>query len=101
MISGDVQKVGASVGGDLEEYRFLVAGEWRTGTPYTVRCPFDGQPIAVVHRAGPDDIELAIKSAVRGFAVTRKLTAHNRADILRMITEGLKARGEDLARTIA
>jgi acyl-CoA reductase-like NAD-dependent aldehyde dehydrogenase len=102
MVAGDVRSPEVSrTKSDVEEYKFLAAGEWRTGTPYTVRCPYDGEPVATVHRAGADDLEQAIQGAVRAFAVTRKLPAHKRAAILRGIADTIKERGEDLARTIA
>src|SRR5688500_4588661 len=86
---------------NLEEYPFLVAGEWRKGTPYTVLCPYDGTPVATVHRAGPEDLEAATKAAVRAFATTRKLPAHRRAAILRDIAGKIKDRSEELAHAMA
>jgi acyl-CoA reductase-like NAD-dependent aldehyde dehydrogenase len=86
---------------EQEEYRFLVGGEWREETPYVVRCPYDGQPVATVHRAGREDLERATWAAVRAFEVTRKLPAHHKAAILRAVAGATSARAEDLARTIA
>ena len=40
---------------DTPEYRFILAGEQRAGATYTVACPYDGAPVGMVHRAGPDD----------------------------------------------
>ena len=85
----------------LPEHRFMLAGQWREGTPYTVNCPYDGAPVGVVHRAGPDDLEQAIQAAERGYQVTRKLPGHKRASILRKIAESMTAASEELARTIA
>ncbi|PMP87592.1 MAG: aldehyde dehydrogenase, partial [Roseiflexus castenholzii] len=56
---------------DTPEYRFYLAGEWRTGAPYTVACPYDGAPVAVVHRTTSDDLEQAIQAAVAAFRTTR------------------------------
>lgn len=86
---------------DVAEYRFFLAGEWRAGTPYTVSCPYDGAPVATVHRAGPQDLEQAIQAAVRAFEETRRTPLHRRAAALRKISETIAARAEDLARTIA
>lgn len=86
---------------DTPEYRFFLAGEWRTGAPYTVACPYDGAPIAVVHRAAPDDLEQAIQAAAAAFKTTRSTPLHRRAAALRAIAAGIEARAEDLARTIA
>ena len=70
---------------DTPEYRFWLAGAQRTGTPYTVACPYDGQPVGSVHRAGPDDLEQATQAAVRAFETTRKLPVHKRAAVLRKV----------------
>jgi acyl-CoA reductase-like NAD-dependent aldehyde dehydrogenase len=86
---------------DTPEYRFLLAGEWRAGTPYTVACPYDGTPVGAVHRAGPGELEQAIAAAVRAFETTRKLPGHRRAAVLRGVSETIAARAEELARTIA
>jgi len=85
----------------VPEYRFFLAGEWRTGTPYTVACPYDGAPVATVHRASAADLESAIAAAVRAYDVTRKLPGHRRAAILRQASEAISARSEDLARVVA
>ncbi|HNP74358.1 MAG TPA: aldehyde dehydrogenase family protein [Kouleothrix sp.] len=86
---------------DTPEYRFVLAGERRTGTPYTVACPYDGSVVATVHRAGPADLEAATQAAVRAFRVTRALPGHRRAAVLRKVSETIVARAEELARTIA
>ena len=86
---------------DTPEYRFFLAGEWRTGAPYTIACPYDGAPVATVHRATPADLELAIQATVRAFEVTRRMPLHRRAAVLRAIAAGIEARTEELARTIS
>ena len=86
---------------DTLEYRFLLAGELRTGTPYTVACPYDDQSVGTVHRAKPADLEQATQAAVRAFATTRALPAHKRASVLRKVSETITARAEAMARTIA
>jgi len=85
----------------LPEHYFMLAGQWREGTPYTIHCPYDGSPVAVVHKAAPADLEEAMQAAVRGLQVTRKLPGHKRAAILRKIAESLTATTEEMARTIA
>ena len=86
---------------DTPTYRFFLAGEWREGTPYTVACPYDGQAVGTVHRAGRDDLERAIQAAVRAFETTRRLPGHKRAAALRKISETIAARAQELARAIA
>jgi glyceraldehyde-3-phosphate dehydrogenase (NADP+) len=86
---------------DTPEYRFILAGEQRAGTTYSVACPYDGAPVGMVHRAGPDVLEQAIQAAVAAFEVTRKLPGHKRAAVLRKVSELIGARAEPLARVIA
>ncbi|NWG20569.1 MAG: aldehyde dehydrogenase family protein [Chloroflexi bacterium] len=86
---------------DTPEYRFFLAGEWRTGAPYTIACPYDGAAVAVVHRAAPADLELAIQAAVRAFETSRRIPLHRRAAALRAIAAGIESRAEELARSIA
>ncbi|MDQ5822689.1 MAG: aldehyde dehydrogenase family protein [Chloroflexota bacterium] len=85
----------------LPEFKFIVGGQWREGTPYTVYCPYDAAPVATVHRAGAGDLEEATRAAVRALKVTRKLPSHRRAAILRKIADAVTARSEDLARSLA
>src|SRR5215212_283266 len=72
-----------------------------TGETYEVRSPYDDALVAVVHRAGPAEIEAAIAGAVRAFQVTRKLPAWRRAEVLSRVAEAIDAGREDFARTIA
>ena len=72
-----------------------------TGSTYEVRSPYNDDLVAVVHRAGPAEIEAAIAGAVRAFQVTRKLPAWRRAEILSRIADAIDAAREDFARTIA
>src|SRR5512135_3749069 len=86
----------------LGEYGCYVGGEWvKTGSAVEVRSPFDFALVAVVHRAGPQEIETAIAKATAAFQVTRKLPTWKRADALEKISAGIAARREELAQTIA
>ena len=86
----------------LGERRVLVAGdEVETGETYEVRSPYDEAAVAVVHRAGPTDVERAIACAVEAFETTRRLPSWQREQVLASVAAGIVARREDLARTIA
>jgi glyceraldehyde-3-phosphate dehydrogenase (NADP+) len=74
--------------------------EVATGETYEVRSPYDDSLVAVVHRAGPREIEAAIARATRAFEVTRKLPAWKRAEILGRISDAIAAAKDDFARTI-
>jgi len=72
-----------------------------TGSTYEVRSPYDDALVAVVHRAGPNEIEAAIAGAVRAFQATRRLPAWRRAEVLARIADAIEAAKDDFARTIA
>ena len=86
----------------LGEYGCYVGGEWiKSGDAIEVRSPFDAALIAVVHRAGAQEIESAITKAAAAFKDTRKLPVWKRAEVLEKISAGIAARREEFAQTIA
>ena len=87
---------------ELGEYGILVDGEWlKTGDAIEVHSPYDDSLVAIVHRAGPKEIETSIAKSVEAFEVTRKLPSWKRAEILEAISDGIAKRHEEFARTIA
>lgn len=92
----------AATESELGEYGVLINGKWRrTGDAIEVHSPYDDARVAIVHRAGPDEIENAISSAVQAFQATRRLPSWRRAEILEAISRGIAERREEFARTIA
>ena len=86
----------------LGERGLLLGGEdVRTDETYEVRSPYDEAPVAVVHRAGPAELERAIAGAVEAFETTRRLPSWRREQVLEAIAAGIAARRDELARTIA
>ena len=86
----------------LGEYGILIDGKWiKTGDAIEVRSPYDNSLVAIIHRAGPAEIETAIATAAAAFDVTRHLPSWKRAEVLEKISAGIAARHEELARTIA
>lgn len=86
----------------LGEFGSVVAGEeCRTGATLDVRSPYDGTLVAVVHRAGPVEIERAIARAVEAFRTTKTLPSWRRAEILERASAAIQAASDNLARTIA
>ena len=86
----------------LGERGILLGGERvETGETYEIRSPYDQAPIAVVHRAGPAEVERAIAGAVEAFETTRHLASWEREQILERIAAGIAARRDELAETIA
>ncbi len=87
---------------ELGEYGVLVKGSWlKTGDALEVHNPYDDAVLAIVHRAGPAEIEAAIASSVEAFGVTRKLPAWKRAEILESVSRAIAERHEEFSRTIA
>jgi acyl-CoA reductase-like NAD-dependent aldehyde dehydrogenase len=86
----------------LGEHGLVLGGERvETGDTVEIRSPFDGALVAVVHRAGAEEVESAIAGAVAAFEITRHLPSWRRAEILQRIASGITERREELARTIA
>lgn len=82
-------------------FGFYLNGDWvKHGREVVVTSPYDRSVVAVVSEADRDHVETAIDSAVRSFAITRKMPSYQRAAILRKITDGMGARREEFARTI-
>ena len=86
----------------LGELRIVLGGEEvETGERVEVRSPYDGAPVAVVHRAGPGEIERAIAAATVAFETTRRLPSWRREQVLERVAAGIAEQCEQLARTIA
>ncbi len=86
----------------LGEFGVCIGGKWiETGDAVEVRSPYDSSLVAIVHRAGPKEIEAAIVAAVGAFRSTRRLPVWKRADALEKISAGIAARRAELAESIA
>ena len=84
-----------------EPKKFLIGGEWRTGTKtIEVKFPYNNEVVGSVYAAGDDDLEAAIVSARRGFEITRKLPAHKRSQILYRLLELMEQRTEMLVQAL-
>ena len=85
----------------VEEYKFLVDGEWRTSQqPVEIRSPYSNEVVGITYQASPEDVEAAIQAASRAFQETRQLPTYRRAEILEKMVRALKAQQETLARLI-
>jgi acyl-CoA reductase-like NAD-dependent aldehyde dehydrogenase len=84
-----------------EPKSFLVSGKWRTSEEIAdVHFPFTGEKVAEVHQAGDSHLEEAVQAAVRGFEATRKLSSHNRYQILRRIHDQFEKRSAEMTETL-
>ena len=87
---------------ELGEYGALVNGTWlKTGDAIEVHSPYDDSVVAIVHRAGPDEIETAISASVEAFQATRKLPSWKRSEVLENTSNAIAERHEEFSRTIA
>jgi acyl-CoA reductase-like NAD-dependent aldehyde dehydrogenase len=86
----------------LGAFPALVGGtRVETDDTAVVRSPYDDSAVAVIHRAGPDEIESAIAAAADAFETTKRLASHERAAVLERISGLIAERRDELARTIA
>jgi glyceraldehyde-3-phosphate dehydrogenase (NADP+) len=80
----------------------LIGGEWRTtGKTQEVRSPFNSELLARFSVASRGEVEEAIAAASRAAAEMREQPRHKLAESLRLIADGINARAEEFARTIA
>jgi acyl-CoA reductase-like NAD-dependent aldehyde dehydrogenase len=86
----------------LGEFGIQIRGSRReTGETVEIRSPYDGAVVALVHRATPEEVEEAIAAAVEAFETTRHLPSWKREAVLVAISQGIAARRDELAETIA
>ncbi|MCG3110864.1 MAG: aldehyde dehydrogenase family protein [Candidatus Manganitrophus sp. SB1] len=85
----------------IPEHPFWIAGKWRkSAEKVEVVNPYNNQPIGVTYSASAEDVEIALASATHAFQEMRRMPAFRRGEILHQISEGLKARREEVARTM-
>jgi len=81
---------------------FYLDGKWlEEGEILEVRAPYDGAVVARVYQGRREHAEAAIAAAVKAFGTTRRLPAFERQRVLRRIADGIQARKEEFARTLA
>jgi acyl-CoA reductase-like NAD-dependent aldehyde dehydrogenase len=81
---------------------FLVDGKWiEEGEVLEVRAPYDGSVVGRVFQGTKAHAEAAIAASVKAFGTTRRLPAFERQRVLRRVVEGITARKEEFARTMA
>lgn len=80
----------------------FIGGEWRErGDKREVTNPFSGTAIDTVPEASPDDVELALATAVDGAKKMASLTGYQRSQILRKAADLLRERADDMAHTLS
>jgi acyl-CoA reductase-like NAD-dependent aldehyde dehydrogenase len=82
--------------------KMLLDGQWvDRKEKIDVIDPFDNSLIDTVPRASRQDVETALDAAVRGFAITKRMTVYQRAQILYKTAQIINDRREEFAKIIA
>jgi glyceraldehyde-3-phosphate dehydrogenase (NADP+) len=82
--------------------KMLLNGEWVDLDKKIDVCdPFDNSVIDTIPAGDVNDVELALKGAVAGFEITKRMTVYDRAQILYKAAQLIKDRLEEFATTIA
>jgi len=86
----------------MEEYKLLINGEWRESKDTReIKSPYDQSVVGKVHFAGKTETEDAVSSAHKAFEETKKLSSHERSQVLEKISSEIDRRKEELAKSIA
>ncbi|MGA2011908.1 MAG: aldehyde dehydrogenase family protein, partial [Solirubrobacteraceae bacterium] len=88
--------------GPPRAYRMYIGGEWvdaRSGETFATVDPFTGQPWALIPRAGPDDVDAAVRAARRAFddGPWRTMTAAQRGRLMRRLAGLIAERARQVA----
>jgi glyceraldehyde-3-phosphate dehydrogenase (NADP+) len=82
--------------------KMLLAGEWvDRDKVIEVHDPFDDAVIDTVPRATAEDVDVAMAAAVEGFAVARRMSVYDRAQVLLGAAARVHENAEAFARAIA
>ncbi len=85
-----------------KRYPMYLAGEWvESESPLDVVNPYNGEVIGTTFQASRDHLERAIAAAEAAFRVTRRMPTFDRVNLLKAVAAGLKARRDEMVRTIA
>ena len=84
------------------DYKLYIDGRWvEGGERLEVRNKYTGAVMGSVPSARREDVEAAVAAAERAAPVMAEMPAHQRSDILQRTAAGLRARHDEVARTIA
>ena len=85
----------------MKECRLLINGQWKESKQVReIKSPYDHAVVGKVHFAAKEQVEEALAAAGNAFQKTRRLSSYERSAILEKISTGIKARREELARSI-
>jgi glyceraldehyde-3-phosphate dehydrogenase (NADP+) len=85
----------------MKEHKLLINGEWQASRQVRdIHSPHDRSVVGRVHFAAAEQVEQALAAADHAFPKTRRLSSHERSAALERISRDIKARKEELARSI-
>ena len=86
----------------VQEYGIYVNGKWRTseGKRFETRNPATGEVLATFPLATKEDVAAAVKAAKDAFEAWRKTPPPRRGDLVLEAARIMKARKEELGRTV-
>lgn len=99
-----VTKSEAAGTGAFTRGQMLIDGAWTAGAAkgeINVESPGNRSTIGSIPRGSAEDVDKAVKAAIRAFADWSKVIPRERGRILQKIADVLEARAEELARIIA
>ncbi len=85
---------------NYSDTQLFIDGAWRPATggrTIPVLNPATGQSIGTVAWADKSDLDAALAAAAKGFEVWRKMSAYDRAKLMRRAADNLRARAEEIA----
>src|SRR5204862_4853271 len=88
----------------LTKDKLYIGGQWvapSTREMIDVHNAGNGEVMGRVPAAGEKEVDAAVRAARAAFEAWASTPAATRADYLQKISDGLKARSDELARTIA
>jgi glyceraldehyde-3-phosphate dehydrogenase (NADP+) len=85
----------------MNEHRLLVQGKWRESSIIReIESPYDRKVVGRVHFAEKAHVEEALASAYSAFEKTRRLAGFDRSQMLEKVSQEIRRRKEELARSI-
>ena len=85
----------------MKEYRLFINGQWKESQQVReIKSPYDQAIVGKVHFAAKEQVEEALAAAHNAFQKTRRLSSYERSAVLEKISAGIRARREELARSI-
>lgn len=86
----------------MKRWDLWIGGKWVPAANYVpLKSPHNGETIAEIGYASPDQVNQAIENSHQAFQAFRKTAIHRRADILNKVARQLEERTEEAARIIS